>query len=183
MKSSCNVIQESYKHYRFKNERYKVSADLKEYTIIAKEFLKQLFHYIVTTGKAVELPSKLGIFVIEQYNVLAYNERLKKKNKKVWNKDYKYSKAYEELYGYKMTKEYDNASTNNRMWTFSWLRDPKGTFRNKSLYSFNLVRSNVRSTSNKEYSIYKDRLSVHDFFLKEGHAIYRELKYNKNFKE
>lgn len=175
MKASCNAITESYKHYRFKNERYKVSADLKEYNNIAKVFLKHLFKLIVTTGNAVELPSRLGVFVIEQYNVIAYNNRLKKKNKSVWNKDYNYSKEYEKAYGYKIVKEYENETTNNRMWTFSWLKSSKGTFKNKPLYSFNLVRTNVRSTSNKEYSIFSDRLCVHDFFLREGYLIYREM--------
>lgn len=180
MKLTSNVIKDSYKNYRFKNDRYKVSADLKEYCDIAKEFFKNLFEILVLTGGPVELPSRMGQFVIEQYNVVAYNNSLRERNKPVWNIDYKSSKKYEELYGYKVEKEYTNKSTNNRMWSFNWLKSKNSTFKNKSLYSFKLVRSNVRSTSNKKYSNTKDRLCVHDFFLKEGHKIYRELVYSKN---
>lgn len=179
MKKTSNVIKDSYKNYRFKNDRYKVSADLKEYSDIAKEFFKNLFEIIVLTGGPVELPSRLGQFVIEQYNVVAYNRSLKERNKSIWNIDYKSSKKYEELYGYKVEKEYTNKSTNNKMWSFNWLKSNGVTFKNKPLYSFKLVRSNVRSTSNKKYSSAKDRLCVHDFFLKEGQYIYRELAYSK----
>ena len=68
MKVKVQVIKESYKNYRFKNNRYKVSADYAEYNTIASLFFKKLFEKLVTTGFAIELPSRLGVFVLEQYD-------------------------------------------------------------------------------------------------------------------
>lgn len=172
---SVNVIKESYKHYRFKNERYKVSADFSEYNKISNAFFQKLFELLVTTGFMVDLPSKLGTFVLEQYDTESYQDRLKKQNKPFWNRDINSEKKYFEKYGSKVEIKYDSSETDGKMWTFSWLKSESGTFTNKSMYSFSLVRSNVRSTSNKSYSELTKRLTVHDFYKEQGYKLYRQL--------
>lgn len=175
MKEKVSIIKDSYKNYRFKNDRYKVSADYAEYNKIATCFFKKLFENLVTTGKEYELPSKLGIFVLEQYDTEKYRNKLERKNKPFWNRDINSEKRYFEIYGIKKEIPYDSSETDGRMWTFSWIKSKNGTFRNKQLYSFSLVRSNVRSTSNKNYSEKSNRLTVHDFYKEKGYKIYRNL--------
>lgn len=182
MKGKVNVIKESYKHYRFKNDRYKVSADYSEYSKIANAFFKNLFKKLVTTGFQIELPSRCGAFVIEQFNTEKYYNVLKEKGLKNWNRDVKSEKEFFLTYGYRKEITYDSDATDGKMWTFSWIKVKGGTFRNKHMYSFTLVRSNVRSTSNKSYSENSKRLTVHDFYKEEGYKIYRQLYrpyYNK----
>ena len=183
MKARVNVIAESYKHYRFKNERYKVSADYDEYKKVANKLFQRLFEAIVTTGLEFELPSRLGVMIVEQYDCAKYMKRLADKGKKYWATDKKTQVEYYKRYGHFKQIPFDSVDTEGRMWTYSWLRSKKGTFRQKSFYSFNLVRSNVRSTSNSEYSDKSKRLTVHDFYKETGYKIYRNLIRirNKNY--
>ena len=185
MKASVQVIKESYNNYRFKNSRYKVSADYAEYKTIAALFFQKLFEKIVTTGFAIELPSRLGVFVLEQYNTDKFANDLEKKGKTVWARDVQSEKKHFETYGYKKMISYNADDTDGKMWTFSWLRSDNGTFVNKHLYSFSLVRSNIRSTSNKDYSTSSKRLTVHDFYKETGYKLYRYVYrtyYNNNNK-
>lgn len=175
MKDRVNVIQESYKHYRFKNERYKVSADYEEYKKVANKLFERLFEAIVTSGLEFELPSKLGVMVLEQYDTEKYIKKLEEKGKHHWATDKKTQIEYFKRYGHFKKIPYDSSETEGRMWTYSWLRSKKGTFRQKSFYSFNLVRSNIRSTSNSEYSEKSKRLTIHDFYKETGYKIYRNL--------
>lgn len=175
MKARVNVIKESYKHYRFKNDRYKVSADYGEYSLIANKFFEKLFEKIVKTGLMIDLPSKLGSFIIEQYNTAEYIESLEKRGKKYRKRDRISEKLYYQEYGKVVEIHYDDSETDGKMWTFSWVRSKNGTFKNKHMYSFNLVRSNVRSSSNKVYSEKSKRLTVHDYYKEEGYKIYRNL--------
>jgi hypothetical protein len=178
MKGRVNVIEESYKHYRFKNERYKVSADYEEYKNIANAFFKKFFEKLVTTGFLIEMPSRLGAFVLEQYDTDKYKSEMEKKGKSVWNRDVFSEKRHRAAYGFHKDIYYTTEETDGKMWTFSWLKGAKGAFRNKHLYSFTLVRSNVRSSSNKDYSDKSKRLTVHDFFKEEGYKLYRQVYRN-----
>lgn len=175
MKGKVNVFKESYKHYRFKNERYKVSADYSEYTKIASTFFKNLFEKLVTTGFLIELPSRMGAFVIEQYDVEKCIDKLKDKGFTYRGRDRFAERRHFKLYGFHKKIYYDTTESDGKMWTFSWLKAKKGAFRNKNMFSFTLVRSNVRSTSNKDYSSKSKRLTVHDFFREEGYKLYREV--------
>ena len=175
MKNRVNVIKESYSSYRFKNDRYKVSADYEEYNRIATKFFELLFKKIVTSGLEIELPSRMGCFVIEQYNVKEYTEKLESENKTFWRTDKLNEKKFFLKYGYKRKIEYDSSDTDGKMWTFSWIKNKNGSFKAKSLYSFQLVRSNVRSSSNKAYSDKTKRLTVHDFYKEIGYKIYKNI--------
>lgn len=183
MKASVQVIKESYKHYRFKNDRYKVSADYAEYKVIAELFFKKLFEKLVTTGFLIELPSRMGSFILEQYSTEKFQSDLDRKGKTLWARDIQSETKHFKTYGYKKKIIYDSSDTDGKMWIFSWLKGDNGVFRTKHLFTFNLVRSNVRSTSNKEYSEHSKRLTVHDFFKERGHKLYRYVYrtyYNNN---
>jgi len=177
MKDYSNVIIDSYKQYRFKNPRYKVSADYNDYKVIANAFFKNLFERIVTTGDLIELPNKLGAFVIELYDVDEMVQRAEKADKKLTkrSRDYQSEKAYFEKFGKRTILYFDSEEYDGKMWRFSWLKKGYARFKNQKMYSFNLVRSNIRSTSNKTYSDKSKRLTVHDFFKEEGHKIYRQF--------
>lgn len=175
MKEKVSVIKESYNNYRFKNDRYKVSADYREYSMLAQAFFNNLFKAIVTTGLEYPLPSRLGTFIIEKYSVEKFDENLKKEGKRMWKTDINSEKRFEEEYGFRKEIRYDTDETDGFMWVFSWLKNEEGVFTNKKYYSFELVRSNIRNTSNKEYSERSNRLTVHTFFKEKGHKLYRTL--------
>jgi hypothetical protein len=160
LKKSYETMDHKYtpKHPKF--------VDVKTYKRILKSFFKKLAYYLITTGKEIVLPSKLGALQIIKYKV--------NPEKKIINypKTREYFGEWNKNNPDKQKFVYCNARlTGNYASKVLWLKYRQANFKNKTLYYFKLTRPNIRiNTYNKN----NPSVCLTQFFREKGWIIYQE---------
>jgi len=168
IKSTRLTAYHSYEDYNHKDKKDECYVSKKKYNKVLDSFFEKLAYYLITEGKEIVLPSKLGTLQI-----------LKVKGKKVI--DRQNTKRIYGSYNKGKKKEdlkfiYKNMSaTNNYKWVIWWHRRFKKVFKNYKHYRFKLARPNIRkNTYNKKHA----KVRLNEFFLEKGYLTYQELSLN-----
>lgn len=172
-----DVSTKSYDSYKYKNKRYTNYATDKEYKKILSEFFKELIIEIATSGALIELPSKLGAFEIVQYNTDDFKESLQLRNKKFRLRDFGAMNKLKKEKNINTAISPNNELTNGCWWLIKWKKAAYCNFSQRGNYKFELVRSNIRATSNKKYAAKANRFNITEFYREKGYEIYREIDY------
>lgn len=161
-----NALTQSYKSFRFKNEKFEASVSEMQYKVITQMFIEKMFNMIVKNGYKFHLPYSLGAFEVIQVNQLELKKYFEMQGKKYYVNENNKGDAFQIL----------NKPTKGCWWKFKWFKPlNRKVVKNLRKYVIKLVRSNVRASSNKDYSKSTNRLNITDFYLKEGYKLYREI--------
>jgi nucleoid DNA-binding protein len=166
-------IKESQNDFEFirKNKRTN-SISKKQYRQILELYMKKLGYYLITTGDEIQLPSRLGSIKIYKYNTIRIAKELKEVNVKVKKMvDFNRTKVLKER-GIDKTVLLDNKATYGYWYKIKWSKFDNANFKYKSLYSFNLLRTLVRSNKNIKH---KPPVTLVNFFKEKGWTFYSEL--------
>jgi hypothetical protein len=88
--TKVNVLTQSYKSYRFKNDKYEVKLSELQYKSIIQMFIEKMFECIVKEGYKFHLPYNLGSFEIIQINQLELANYFKMKREVLKNNNIRY---------------------------------------------------------------------------------------------
>lgn len=156
-----SAIVESFKTYPnpLKHIDRKNYVSKVKYTEILTSFLERLVFFIITSGKEVTIPSRLGTFQVVKF---------KPKRRQV---DFG---ATNKLYGeYNKTAEVKKVvyhKSDKYKPFFKWCK-VKANFKNKTKMSFKLNRPNYRPNT---YNKNNPKVSLIPFFRQEGYKFYKE---------
>ncbi len=160
MDNRANAIIESFKTYPnpIKHLDRKNFVSKKLYTEILTSFFERLVFFIITTGKEITIPSRLGTFQAIQ--------KLQKKRVN-WGKTIKAFGEYNKTAPEGKKKLVYHKEDQYRPY-LRWSKK-KANFKNKSYYAFNLSRPNFRPNS---YNKKNPKVSLMPFFREEGYKFY-----------
>lgn len=82
--TKINVLSQSYKSFRFKNEKFEASVSETQYKVIIQMFIEKMFNTIVKNGYKFHLPYNLGAFEIIQINQLELKKYYEMQGKKYY---------------------------------------------------------------------------------------------------
>jgi len=146
-------IVETYKTYIKKYPKGTVHyLTFGEYIKVMKAIGEELAYFLITTGKRVNMPHKLGWFQAVKY----YKREVDFPGK--WEKKHKFNRRRVVTQGFRTT--------------IHWSIYHNLLFKNKSRYVFNVSRPNLRVTKNNKT---KPRVCLYQFFREMGYRLY-EIK-------
>jgi hypothetical protein len=156
-----SAIKESFKSYPnplLHIDRKNYVSKVK-YTEILTSFFERLVFFIITSGKEVTIPARLGTFQVVQYQA---------KTRHIdWGKTNKYFGEYNKV-NVKKKRIYHREGLYRPF--FKWSKR-KANFLHKSRWAFKLNRPNVRPNS---YNKNNPKVSLLPFFREEGYKFYTE---------
>jgi hypothetical protein len=166
-------IKESQKDFDFERKSKKSNPiSRKQYRQILELYMKKLGYYLITTGDEIQLPSRLGSIKIYKYNTIRIAKELKEVNVKVKKMvDFNKTKGLKER-GINKTVLLDNKATYGYWYKIKWSKYENAKFKYKSLYSFSLLRTLVRSNNGIKH---KPPVTLVNFFKEKGWTFYTEL--------
>ena len=160
-----SAYQLSYKDFSYKHEpKHPNYVSQNVYKRILKEFFKKLAEYLITSGKEIVLPSRLGSLQAVKY--------LPTKKKVDFGNTLKYYGEHN-----KTNKEDKKVIYHNNVITKGWLpkiywsKIVKANFLNKRKWKLSLTRPNIRPN---EYNKTNPSVSLMPFFQKEGYRLYEK---------
>lgn len=161
-KKRASVLN-AYTDYKEKYDKdHKRYLSKKQFNTIVKKLGEEIAYELITTGKEILLPSKIGSLQVVKYLL---------KNKMV---DYNKTR---QLYG-----EHNKANPDNKKVVYHtnritkgfvpkvyWSKANKANFKNKTKFYFKLTRPNIRPNS---YNKNNPRVSLIPFFKNKGFRMY-----------
>lgn len=162
-KKRGSALTMSYKEeYPFlHNPKHSLYVNHRNYKKILRLFFKKLAKELITSGKEIVLPSRLGSLQAMKY---------KPKRKLV---DFNATKVYNKKHNLtgkdKKVIYHRNRVTNGFLPIIHWSKIIKANFKNKRKYAFDLTRPNRRPN---EYNKNNPEVSLMPYFKKEGYLSY-----------
>lgn len=149
----------------------------KQYKEIMELYMKKLGHYLITTGEEIVLPSRLGCVRVFRYNTDKVTRGLAEMGKTTRKfVDFNKTKKLQNQ-GINKTVNIDNKATYGYWFKVRWTRFTSANFKNKTMYSFNLVRTLIRDNGNPNK---KNDLTLVKFFREKGWNMYADIPRIKN---
>jgi hypothetical protein len=156
-------VLEAYSDYKKKyNKKHKLYLSKRKFNRIVKKLNEELAYELITSGKEILLPSRLGSLQIVRY--LQTNKKIDFYKTKLIYKEYNKNNPNNKKVVY-----HTNRATKGYVPKIYWSKAVHANFRNKNKYSFIFTRPNMRPNKNNKDN---PRISMIPFFKEKGFMLY-----------
>lgn len=162
-KKRASALVMSYVDFSYKHEpKHKLYVNKEQYKRILKLFYKKLAEELISSGKEIILPSRLGSLQAVKYKPI--KKKIDHKRTKELYAEHNKRNPNNKKYVY-----HTNRATKGYLPFIYWSKLVKANFKNKRKYKFSLTRPNLRPNS---YNKINPNVSLIPYFREKGYIFY-----------